>query len=255
MTSDHLAKQREAFDRRFAEGSRPHVTSADPLVTYLVRWRLRAAMARLGKVIGAPLPPDASILVLCAGEGLEGSVLCDTGYRNVTVSDISAEGVRRATERDPRLRGKVLNAEDATIEDNAYDVVLVQDGLHHLQNPVRGFSEMLRIAKRAAVFLEPHQSLAGSLLGTTWEVHGDSVNYVFRWDRRLVEDVASSYLGRNRFVNASFSFWHHNIACERLGRYLGPSAASVRSIAAIKAIMDTALGRFGNQFCGLVVKR
>lgn len=246
--------QRANFNAAFSHGSRAHVTSTDPLTRYLVTWRLETALARLQHV--APdLTTSSSILVMCAGEGLEGTVLCNLGYTDVTVSDISDVGVAEALRRDPRLKGHTLNAERAELPAESYDVVVVQDGLHHLRSPVAGLTEMLRICRRAAVFLEPHDSFVGRRLGREWEVNGPAVNYVFRWSRRLVEEVSSSYLGRDASVNLSFSFWHHNIVLERLGRKVRPAQAARPVVAATKTALDAVAGRAGNQFCGLVVKR
>ncbi len=251
-TPTHDALQRQWADDVFANGPRSHLLSDDELVQYLVRWRLTDAMARLRRA--APdLTDQSSILVLCSGDGFEGTHLADLGYANVTVSDLSPFGVRSATERDPRLRGVVLNATSAGIRDHSFDVVIVQDGLHHLQSPVAGFVEMLRIARRATCFLEPHDSFAGRTIGRSWEVNGDAVNFVFRWDRRLVDQVASSYLGRDACTNLSYSYWHHNVHLDRLGRRLGGGARSVRVIDLLKRTIDRALPGLGNLFCGMVV--
>jgi SAM-dependent methyltransferase len=246
--------QRANFNAAFSHGSRAHVTSTDPLTRYLVRWRLQTALRRL-QGAAPDISTSSSILVMCAGEGLEGTVLCDLGYTDVTVSDISDVGVGEALRRDPRLKGLPLNAERADLPAESYDVVLVQDGLHHLASPVAGFTEMLRICRRAAVFLEPHDSFVGRRLGREWEVNGPAVNYVFRWSRRLVEQISSGYLGQGRSVNLSFAFWHHNVVLERLGRKVRPARAAKPTIAATKTVLDAVAGRAGNQFCGLVVKR
>ncbi|MBZ0073212.1 MAG: class I SAM-dependent methyltransferase [Gammaproteobacteria bacterium] len=251
----HWEKQKAQHDARYAAGPRGHTVSSDPLVNYVTRWRLREAFRRLRLAAGNRIDTDSRILVMCAGEGLEGSVLYDLGYRNVTVSDISDVGVGQAISRDSRLKGVVLNAEAVALDDNAYDVVVVQDGLHHLRSPVAGFTEMLRVGAVAAIFLEPHQSLAGSLLGTKWERNGEAINYVFRWNRRLVGDVSSSYLVEKPFDNLSFSFWHHNIVLGRLGRLVGGGRQGVLLVRTLKVLLDGLMGRWGNQFCGLVVKQ
>jgi hypothetical protein len=55
--------------------------------------------------------------------------------------------------------------------------------LHHLPRPVTGFTEMLRVAKKAVIVIEPYDSLIGNLLGTEWEEQGTAINYVYRWDK------------------------------------------------------------------------
>lgn len=250
----HSEDQRAQHDLKFSGGPRAHVTSVIPLVRYLVRWRLEEGLRRLQRMALDRLSTRSSILVMCAGEGLEGSILCDLGYTDVTVSDLSPVGVAQAQARDGRLKGLVLNAEHAELPVAAFDLVVVQDGLHHLQNPTLGFTEMLRLARVGVLFLEPHDSLVGNLIGTRWERNGDAVNYVFRWTRKLVEDVASSYLGPNSFTNLSFSFWHHNVVYHRFGKLLGEGRFALWAIRSLKFILDGVGGWAGNQFCGLILK-
>jgi ubiquinone/menaquinone biosynthesis C-methylase UbiE len=251
--TEHQRRQAEQSDAVYGKGPRAHVVSSDPLVRYLVDWRLKTAMDRLRRAVGDRLHSGSRVVVLCSGEGLEGTQLCDMGFTDVTVTDISPMAIEQALKRDPRLKGMVLDMDHQTLPDGAYDLSVVQDGLHHLQDPVRGFTEMLRISTTAVVFLEPHNSVAGRMVGRTWEQHGDAVNYVFRWTRRLVQDVASSYLGRDSFRNLSFAFWHNNVMMEKLTKPLG-SRVAVSVLRAGKAVFDRVLPASGNQFCGMVIK-
>jgi hypothetical protein len=237
---DYFRLQREAMEASLAAGPRAHTTSKNALIVYLTRWRLHKALQLLRKAEPLRISEASSTLVLCAGEGYEGTVLADLGYQNVTVSDLSAKVMEMAVQRDRRLTGIELNAEET--------------GLHHLQRPAQGFIEMLRIARVAVIFLEPHSSLAGDLIGKKWEVHGPAVNYVFRWTRKLVEQLASSYLGPDSFKNLSFSFWHHNVVFAKLGTLLRGGKFALKSIRICKAALDLLCPSIGNQFCGMVVK-
>jgi hypothetical protein len=249
---NHLQQQREIHNQMY--GQRVRGMGEDAFTRYLVAWRLQASMARLLEVGQGQISFDSSILVLCSGEGWEGTLLCDMGFRNVTISDIANLAVAQGLNRDPRLRGVVLEAERSGLPDNAFEVVLVQDGLHHLQSPVQGFTEMLRLARTAVVFIEPHDSLVGNRIGTKWESHGTAVNYVFRWNKRLVEDVAASYLGPNAFDNHSVTYWHHTIVYKKLAHKLGGGLGR----AAVRLIKFTLQGLFpqsGNNICGMVIKK
>lgn len=247
-----IDQQRTHNDRVFEQGPRSHVVTEDPLTRWLVRWPLTEAVRRARAAVpDGDFGPDSRILVLCAGDGLEGTVLCDMGFRDVTVSDISPEGVRSATERDPRLQGMVLNAQDTGLEDESYDWVIVQAGLHHLPQPVAGYAEMLRLARRGVIFLEPHDSLVGRRFGLSWE---DVGNFVFRWDRRLLEQVTYSYLGPDSFRDLSYTYWHHNIHMERLGQKLGGGERGIRILSNVKNALDRIAPNHGNKFCGLVIK-
>jgi len=251
---DHTQKQRAAFDAGYAV-VRSHVESTDPATRYIVDSRLAAALARLRAHAGSRLSNSSSVLFSCAGEGGEASLCRGLGYGDVTFTDISPVAVESGLARDPRLKGFAGNAEALNIADASYDIVIVQDGLHHLQSPVRGFTEMLRVARVGTIFIEPHQSLVGDLIGTKWERNGPAVNYVFRWSRSLVEDIASSYLGPDSFDNLSFSYWHHNMVFARLAKAVGEGQRGVSAVKAAKGILDTTAGRFGNMFSGIVLKR
>jgi hypothetical protein len=255
MVSDmsQIQKQRDIHNSAFEAGARAHILSEDELVKYVTKWRLREAFRRFADAARDRVTAGTAILFMCAGEGGGASTLCDMGFRDVTVSDISERGVDAAISRDKGLKGMVLNAQAADLRDGGYGIVVVQDGLHHLPSPVHGFTAMLRIATVAAIFLESHDSLVGKLIGTKWEKNGEVINYAFRWSHKLVYDIVCSYLGTEKFSNLSFSFWHHNIVYHHLGDRLGGGKNGVRVISALKTFLDILFGRFGNQFCGMVV--
>jgi hypothetical protein len=253
--TSHWELQRARSDRFFRAGARPHILNPDRVGSYLTPWRLRTAVQRLLRDSAGRITRMSSALVLCAADGHEGSVLSDLGFQDVTVSDISEVAVRVALDRDNRLTGRVLNAEDTGLAAGSYELVIIQDGLHHLQDPVGGFTEMLRISSCGVIFLEPHDSLIGRLIGKKWEVNDEARNYVFRWTKKLVGDVTASYLGSDAFENLSFSFCHHNVAFARLGRVLGNGSVALASIQALKSSMDFFFSGMGNQFCGMIVKK
>ena len=252
-TTQLVETQRRHTDLWLAAGPRPHTVNPDRFSRWLTAWRLSAAIQKMLKAAGH-ISKNSSILILGCAEGYDGTILCDLGFADVTVSDLSEVAVKVALSRDKRLRGCSLDIENCSLPSESFDVVIVQDVLHHLPRPVNGFTEMLRIARHAALFLEPHDSLAGRHVGRTWEENGDAVNYVFRWTKSMVQNVTCSFLGHDRFLNLSFSFWHHNVHLDRLGRMLGGGSLALGSIRVGKAIMDFVAPSCGNQFCGLVIK-
>lgn len=159
------------------------------------------------------------------------------GFKHVTVSDLSPNGVNSALQRDPRLKGLVLNAEQTGLPAASFDIVLVQDGLHHLQQPVLGLTEMLRLAKVGVIFLED-DTLVCRLSGTEWEVNGNAVNYVFRWTKRGLQQIVSSYLGPDSFDNYSYTYWHHNMVFARLS----VNMLALPAIKTVKYLLDNLFG-------------
>lgn len=212
-----VAHQREVFEQMFASDRVRWAfhDSADPLVRYVRDRRLKFAIRTLGRRGASDVAP-LSVLVVCGGVGGEGTFLANAGFGHVTVSDIAPAALQICRERDARLDTLELDAQDLALPEGAFDVVLVQDGLHHLTRPVTGFNEMLRVARLAVVVIEPYESLVGHLLGQTWERQGDAVTYVFRWERRLIRDVARSQLGNAVRDARVMRLWDHSSTVERV---------------------------------------
>jgi SAM-dependent methyltransferase len=158
-------------------------------------------------------------------------------------------------QRDPDLRGTVCDAQRLPFVDGSFDLVLVQDGIHHLRNPALGITEMLRVARRAVVVIEPHEGLVARLFGTKIEREGGQENFVFRWDRRMFVQVVSSYLVGKKFHVRTLRFWDHSLAMLRLFRWLPDSALKLSAIRVTYAALDGLGGFGGNMFVGIVVAR
>jgi len=228
-----------------------HITG-DPLIRFLRDRRMKIGLHAL-RTRGLLNPERQSALVVCGGVGGEGVFLRRAGFGDVTVSDLSEEALEVCRRLDPQLKTLPLNAEDmAEIPDASYDLVLVQDGLHHLPRPVLGFTEMLRVARTAVIVIEPCDSLVGKIIGTEWEEHGDAVNYVFRWNHSMLEQATRSYLLRKDSIVLSHRVWDHNVV---VGRVVNRLPKRWR-LPAAKAIYGTLapVNSLGNMMVGIVVK-
>jgi ubiquinone/menaquinone biosynthesis C-methylase UbiE len=146
----------------------------------------------------------------------------------------------------------VLNGEDTGLPENAFDLVIVQDGLHHLPRPTTGFTEMLRTARKGVIVIEPYQSTVGNLIGTEWEVHGGSTNYVYRWNRMMVDQAVKSYLLKDYKTIKVFRFWDHNVVIKKIAIKF-PKSVQLRIAKTIYALLE--LIRFsGNMMVAVVLK-
>ena len=250
--SEQTDGQREVFQSIYAAPKDEwafHDTK-DPLTRYVRDRRLGRAMTMLDEVLGLE-PAATSALVVCGGVGGEGTYLANGGFRRVTVSDISPNALAVCRKRDSRLSVEVADAECLPMADRSYDVVLVQDGLHHLPRPVLGFTEMLRVSRRAVVVIEPHSSLVGRLLGQTWEEHEGRKNYVFRWDAQLVRQAANAYLAQPECRVRVARLWDHNLHLFNLGEKLGGGRRG-RNVARLAYAALTPVNCLGNQLVGVV---
>jgi SAM-dependent methyltransferase len=155
----HKAAQVAHFDRPAKEEfetNRPHGTPR--LYRFLLAEKFRRAVS--------PIRPHlvrASVLVVCGGSGMDAEMLSRLGA-DVTTSDLSLGAARRAVARSARygvrFRSVVADVEHLPFPGHSVDVVAVHDGLHHLEDPFRGLSEMARVARHWVVVTEPaHASI------------------------------------------------------------------------------------------------
>lgn len=251
-----VEQQHRSFDAKYAPAERAkwafHDTP-DPLTRYMRDRRLKFGTDRVLAETGMS-PEQCSVLIVCGGVGGEGTYFANRGFTDVTVSDFSENALEICRHRDPRLKTRLLNAEEMDLEDASYDFVLVQDGLHHLPRPVLGYTEMLRVARRAVVVIEPHTGVVANLLGREWEHEGDAINYVFRWNHELLEQSTRSVLLQEPCKVRGYRMWNHNIVMLRLARLFGEGAVAHQVVKAAYGILGTALPFLGNYMAGVVIK-
>jgi ubiquinone/menaquinone biosynthesis C-methylase UbiE len=228
-----------------------HVTN-DPLIRYLRDRRLHKAL----DYIKTKKPGEDifkwRILIVCGGAGGEGIFFIKNGFQDVSVSDISKNSLQICNQLEPKIKTVCLNGEDTSLPDNAYDLIVVQDGLHHLPRPVTGFTEMLRIANKGIIVIEPYDSAVGNLIGTEWEVHGDSTNYVFRWNRNMINQATKSYLLKNYKVIKVFRFWDHNGVVRKISKKF-PESLHLKIAKLIYTTLEL-IKPLGNMMVAIVLK-
>ncbi len=95
------------FDRLWETEDRDYRA---PLLKYLCERRVRIAVGRLLSASRGRITTSSSVLFLCTAEGHEGSVLCDLGFKDVTVSDFSDVALANVAKRDPRLKTARIDA-------------------------------------------------------------------------------------------------------------------------------------------------
>ena len=253
MTSE-IELQKESFEEVYSDYKKnPYWDSNESLARYLLDRRLKIGVEHLMKVANSS-PSSWDVLVVCGGVGGEGTVLADMGFKSVTVSDFSENALRVCNERDTRLDTRVLNAENLDLAKESFDLIVVQDGLHHLSRPVLGFTEIIRVARKGAIVIEPHSGIVASLLGRAWEEVGSTVNYVFRWDKQLAEQATRSYILQEPCYVKTIRLWNHNTIMDKLGRLLGNGQAGLLVVKYCYFVLDFLFGRLGNMAVIVLLK-
>lgn len=148
------AAQAAFFDRDVSEEfeiDRP--SGAPELYGWLMEEKFRRSVSEI-----RPALADATALTVCGGSGMDAELLARCGAR-VVASDISIEAARRTRSRALRhsllIIPVVADVERLPFRDRAVDVCYVHDGLHHLEDPMVGLSEMARVARLAVALSEP----------------------------------------------------------------------------------------------------
>ena len=100
------------------------------------------------------LQKDSSVLVVCGG-GKDRDVFRQLGFTHVTISNLN-DRWKDAENLFQPYTWSFQNADRLDYEDNAFDVVVVHSGLHHLHVPVKGLTEMYRVARKLVIGFEPH---------------------------------------------------------------------------------------------------
>lgn len=253
-----VAQQQAQFEKIFSPENIHkwdfHSTK-DPLTRYLRDRRLHLGLDTILKSLRLKKEDvkNWEVLVVCGGVGGEGMLLANYGFESVTVSDFSENALVICKQLDSRLKTLVLNAEEADLLSGSYDLVVVQDGLHHLSRPALGFTEMIRIARKAVLVVEPYTGFVGEKLGTEWEKHGETINFVFRWNKNFFTQVTKSYLLKDVHKIIVLKVWDHSIIVLKLLKLI-PKRLKTAGAKAIYGLLNTFLKPWGNMMIGIVIK-
>ncbi len=107
-----------------------------------------------------PCLPFASVgswnwLTVGDTHGWDAARLTAMGAADVTASDL-AEGMLEHAKNEGIIQAYLCeNAESMKAKDNAYDVVFCKEAFHHLPRPWIGLYEMLRVARKVVLLVEP----------------------------------------------------------------------------------------------------
>lgn len=158
----HKATQAAHFDRTEEEAfeiERPHGTPR--LYSFMLHEKLRRAIGPI-----RPHLMNATALTVCGGSGMDAEFLARAGA-NVISSDLSVGAATRAKARSDRyglgIQSIVADVEHLPFADGSVDLVAVHDGLHHLDDPFAGLSEMARVARHWVIVTEPARATATRL--------------------------------------------------------------------------------------------
>lgn len=138
---------------------------------------------------------DASWLTVGDGRfGLDAWMIGQMGFTDIVATDISDSLLKQAALHGNPVRYRVENAEALSDADDSVDYVLCKEAYHHFPRPMLALYEMLRVARRAVVLIEPRDPLID------WPLLPDQIgrydfetsgNYIYSISRREMAKVAA----------------------------------------------------------------
>jgi ubiquinone/menaquinone biosynthesis C-methylase UbiE len=180
------------------------------------------------------VPSDSWLTVGDGRFGLDAIRLMAHGVANVTATDIDASLLQEAAEQGRIKDYSAQNAEQMSFADGSFDYAFCKESYHHFPRPALALYEMLRVARKGVVLIEPNDRLDSPkrivgkfvrrLLGKPLQ-HMDaqeyepSGNYIFTISPREMEKVALgidlpqiAYKGFNDYYIAGLEFTPGNEA-------------------------------------------
>lgn len=167
------------------EIDRPH--GAGRLYNFLINYKFQKSLECIPFNV-----KRLSILDICCGSGMISEFYAKK-EANVYGIDILSECIKRAKIRSQKYKFsakfQVADSEDLPFSNNSFDVVSVHDGLHHLDNPIKAVFEMVRVAKKGVIIIEPAAAFITKisiLLGISKNYENEG-NFVYRFkDSELI---------------------------------------------------------------------
>jgi len=127
---------------------------------------------------------------------------------------------KQIMKKDRRVSYSIENIEKLSFKNASFDLVFVKEALHHVPRPILGLYEMLRVSKKAIIFIEPADTLLGRVLeklkiSSLYEKNqvGNKRyrdNYVYRWGHREIVKILNSYYLESGYSVIFSNCWMSN---------------------------------------------
>ncbi|HWR13796.1 MAG TPA: methyltransferase domain-containing protein [Terriglobales bacterium] len=176
-----------------------------------------------------------SILVVGGGED-DIQMLTALGLTNFVISNLAESGAD-------------LDAENIALPDNSYDVVFAHAVLHHCRSPHKAVGEMLRVARKNVMFVEPNDSLFMRTLvrsGFSFPYEVAAVmaneyirggvrdtcipNYLYRWNLPELQKTAASAMPEHRLFCYGSGYWDFYVNERELGYRKGTRIGKITNL-------------------------
>jgi SAM-dependent methyltransferase len=168
-----------------------------------------------------PMQKFESVLAIGANH-VEARNLIKFPFKKIVLSGISEPDVKtmEIIKKDKRVSYVKQNMEKLTFSNRSFDLVFVKEAIHHIPRPILALYEMLRVAKKGVIFIEPQESCLGNILdklnlSSKYEKNqmGNTKfrdNFVYRWRRKEIIKLLNSYYLESGYKVNFTSCWMSN---------------------------------------------
>jgi hypothetical protein len=201
--------------------------------------------------------PDARWLTIGDGRFGSDAFFLKTHGANAIPSSISDTTLKIAVERGYFPTYLIENAEHMDSKDNEFDFVLCKESYHHFPRPALGFYEMLRVASKALILIEPiegcfrpldflkNTAVKKLLRGDRSALFEPSGNFIYRLTIREVEKMMSAINGPVIAVKKFNTFYHPKLASQKngptVGAWLTKLAITIQNVFSAIGLMNFGL--------------
>lgn len=136
---------------------------------------------------------DAKWLTVGDGRyGLDAIRMKQHGFRDVTATDLDVSLLNLSYASGLLNKISSENAAHLSFEDNSFDFVLCKESYHHFRQPMLALYEMIRVARKAVVLVEPQDPHCDFPVfdDEPLAIYEDEGNYVYSLSRRELEKTA-----------------------------------------------------------------
>jgi ubiquinone/menaquinone biosynthesis C-methylase UbiE len=206
-----------------------------------------ASLFACRKQLPDDLSPHTFLIVQC-GSGVDTHFYQAEGVQHLTVTDISVRALKLTQRHCNAPPAVIADTQHLPFRENAFDYVGVRSGLHHLEHPYEGLSEMARVARLGYFFVENQKTLLVPLLVRlgALEYEEDAGNQVYRFTRNEVAQFLDR-LGATRYTIETAWFLQVPPLLALSKRIPGRLPLALFKV--LLFVINSLIGRLGNAFC------
>ena len=137
--------------------------------------------------------------------GRDASYIASKGIKDVLASDISDTCLKIGMEKGFISKYSIENAEALSLQDNSIDYVLCKESYHHFPRPMVALYEMIRVAKKTVILMEPQDS--NILIPSRF-----NIGAALKWFIQALKNTVKTKLGKE--------IYYHYGNYEEVGNYV-----------------------------------